>query len=223
MIVSCPACETRFQVDREQLGYDGRIVRCGKCGNCWHEMPERDPRLAAMAAASDITADTPPLSRRRSAPPLKKRNSGLAIGWLLLLLFVAAVVAGGWLERERIVARFPQLGDVYALIGVPVLAGGPTLQLSEVTTASAEVEGDTVITVRGVVSNVSDRKQTLPPLHAQITNASGAVLVEWIFDPPHGELDAGGSTTFETETRNPPEGAQNVSITFAGSEAPAAQ
>lgn len=223
MIVSCPACEIRFQVDREQLGYDGRIVRCGKCGNCWHQMPENDPRVAAVAAASDLSLDGPPLPRRRGAPPPKKRSSGLAIGWLLLLLFVVAVVAGGWLEREQIVARFPQLADVYALVGAPVPSRGPTLQLSEVTTASAEVDGDTVITVRGVVSNTSDRKQTLPPLHAEITNASGSVLLEWTFAAPHGELDAGGSTTFETEARNPPAGAQNVSITFAGSEAPAAQ
>ena len=223
MIVSCPACETRFQVDRQQLGYDGRIVRCGKCGNCWHLMPESDPRVAAMAADSDITADTPPLRRRRTAPAPKKSSSSLAVGWLLLLLFVVGAVAGDRLERERIVARFPQLADVYALVGAPVSARGPMLQLSEVTTASADVGGETVITVRGVVANISDLKQTLPSLHAQITDASGAVLVEWTFDPPHRELDAGGSTTFETETRNPPAGAQNVSITFAGSEASAAR
>lgn len=223
MIVSCPACDTRFQVDRERLGYDGRVVRCGKCGNCWHQMPEDDPRVAAMAAASEMIADPAPMSRRRPAPPPKKRSSGLAVGWLLLLLFIAAVGVGGWFERDRIVARFPQLADVYALVGAPVSARGPTLQLSEVATASADIEGQTVITVRGVVSNISDRKQSLPRLQAQITNASGSVLLEWTFNPPLAELDAGGSTTFETETRDPPPGAQNVSITFAGNDAAAAQ
>src|SRR3546814_11179772 len=65
------------------------------------------------------------------------------------------------------------------------------------------------------------RKQTLPMLRAQLTDSAGAMIAEWSFDPPRGELDAGASAPFETETRNPPEGAQNLSITFAGSHSPA--
>ena len=224
MIVSCPACESRFQVDREQLGFDGRIVRCGKCGNCWHQMPENDPRAAVAATAAAVTPDVPPPpGRRRGALPQKKRSGGLAVGWILLLLLVAGAAAGGWFERERIVTQFPQLADAYALIGVPVVPQGPTLQLTDVNTERAELDGDTLITVRGVVSNISDRKQTLPPLRVQLTDSSGAVLAEWTFDPPRGELDAGESVTFESQTRNPPEGAQNLNITFTGSDAPAAQ
>src|SRR3546814_8401781 len=98
--------------------------------------------------------------RRRCVPP-KKKSGGLAVGLILLLLFIAGLAAGGWLERERIVARFPQLADVYALAGVPVAASGPVLQLSDVALNSAEDAGDTVITVRGVITNISDRKQTL--------------------------------------------------------------
>lgn len=228
MIVSCPACDSRFQVDQEQLGYDGRVVRCGKCGNCWHQMPDNDPRAAVAAMAAAVGAPTAPdvprpPTRRRGAPPPKSRGHGVAIGWLVLLLLVAGVLAGAWFERERIVARFPQLADLYALAGVPLAAPGPLLRLSDVALDSAEVEGDTVITVRGVVANISDRKQTLPLLRAQLTDSAGAVLAEWSFEPPRSELDAGDSAPFETETRNPPEGAQNLNITFVGSDTPAAQ
>src|SRR3546814_5698275 len=117
---------------------------------------------------------------------------------------ISGLAAGGWLERERIVARFPQLADVYALAGVPVAASGPVLHLSDVALNSAEDAGDTVITVRGVITNISDRKQTLPMLRAQLTDSAGAMIAEWSFDPPRGELDAGASAPFETETRNPP-------------------
>lgn len=211
MIVSCPACESRFQVDREQLGFDGRIVRCGKCGNCWHQMPENDPQVAA---AAEPFADVPPPPRRRSAAPTRKeKGSGLVVGWVLLLVVVGGLGAGGWLERERIVARFPQLADVYHLLGVPVIPPGQALRLSDLTPAERQDGGDRVLTVRGVVTNISDRKQALPPLRAQLLDSAGQVLSEWVFDPPQAELDAGGSTTFETETRNPPEGAQNLSVT----------
>jgi predicted Zn finger-like uncharacterized protein len=211
MIVSCPACESRFEVDREQLGFDGRVVRCGKCGNCWHQMPEGAPPAAAAAE------DLPPPVRRRPAPPPRRKSCGLAVGWLLLLLFIGGVAAGGWFGREQIVAQVPQMADLYAMAGIPVAGAGPLLRLSDVALESAEDAGETVITVRGVVTNVSDRKQAVPMLRAQLTDQAGTVLAEWSFDPPRGELDAGASASFETQTRNPPEGAQNLSITFAGS------
>ncbi|MGF1594120.1 MAG: DUF3426 domain-containing protein [Kiloniellaceae bacterium] len=214
MILNCPACGSRFQVDREQLGFDGRIVRCGKCGNCWHQMPEDDPRAAVAAAEASV----PPPPRRRPAQPPKKKGGGLALGWILLLLLVAGVAAGGWFGRDQIVAQFPQLADLYALAGIPVAAPGPVLQLSDVTLDSEEVAGDTVITVRGRVSNISDRKQDLPTLRARLTDSGDQVLAEWTFEVPQGQLDAGAAVSFRTETRNPPEGAQNLSITFGTDE-----
>lgn len=206
MIVSCPACESRFEVDQEHLGYKGRVVRCGKCGNCWHQMPDDDPRAA--------TAEAPgPPPRRRPAPPPKKKRGGLVVGWLLLLLLVGGVAAAGWFERQRIVAQFPQLADAYALLGIPVTPPGPMLDL-KVTVGSDVVDGDTVVTVSGVISNISERKQDVPQLRAQLVDGQGQVLTEWIFDAPQSELDAGGSVEFESETRNPPAEAQNVSVFF---------
>ena len=219
MIVSCPACQSRFEVGQDQLGYDGRIVRCGKCGNCWHQMPDNDPRAAVAAALEE---EPPAPLRRRPASAPRKKSRGVAAGWILLLLFVAGLAAGGWFERQRIVTQFPQLADVYALIGVPVAASGPLLKLSDVQLESDQVDGEIVITVRGVVTNISDRKQTLPMLRAQLVDSAGEVLTEWTFAPPQGELDASGSVSFLTDTRNPPEGAQNLNITFVGSNPPAA-
>ncbi|MEO3428262.1 DUF3426 domain-containing protein [Pelagibius sp. CAU 1746] len=212
MIVSCPACESRFEVDQEQLGYKGRIVRCGKCGNCWHQMPDDDPRVAVAVAE-----EPGPPPRRRPMPPPKKKGRGVAVGWLLLLLLIAGIAAGGWFERERIVAQFPQLADAYALLGVPVTGPGPVLDLKVLSPTSDVVEGDTVITVRGTVTNISDRKQDVPRLRAQLVNGTGEVLTEWVFETPQPALDAGGSVDFVTQTRNPPAEAQNVSVFFVES------
>jgi predicted Zn finger-like uncharacterized protein len=209
MIVTCPACEGRFEVEKAQLGYDGRIVRCGKCGNCWHQMPEDDPRAALAAAEPDV----PPPPRRRPLPE-KKKGRGVLVGWVLLLLFVGGVAAGAWFERQRIVDRFPQLADAYALLGIPVTPPDAALDLVIMEPTSDVIDGETVVTVRGTISNVSDHKQTLPNLRAQVLDAAGTVLTEWTFETPRRELDAGGSVSFQTETRNPPAGAQNLNITF---------
>ena len=42
MILTCPSCEARFNVEPEALLPNGRTVRCGKCGHTWKEMPPED-------------------------------------------------------------------------------------------------------------------------------------------------------------------------------------
>jgi predicted Zn finger-like uncharacterized protein len=80
MILTCPACETRYTVpDTAFGGAEGRDVRCAKCGKVWHYRPEhRDPEVAVrepvaeLAAAQDgpgeRTAADPPFPSTISAP-----------------------------------------------------------------------------------------------------------------------------------------------------------
>jgi predicted Zn finger-like uncharacterized protein len=55
VIVTCPACETRYLVDEAELsGPAGRRVRCASCGNLWHYSAEAAAIHQAVAA---ITAE----------------------------------------------------------------------------------------------------------------------------------------------------------------------
>lgn len=42
MILTCPSCEARFNVEPDALLPNGRTVRCGKCAHTWKEMPPAD-------------------------------------------------------------------------------------------------------------------------------------------------------------------------------------
>jgi predicted Zn finger-like uncharacterized protein len=46
MILTCPACATRYQTDEAKFPPDGRQVRCAKCSHVWHQaapVPEAPP------------------------------------------------------------------------------------------------------------------------------------------------------------------------------------
>ena len=53
MIVTCPACQTRYLVDEAELTSEaGRRVRCASCGNLWHYSAEAALIQMAVAEAT---------------------------------------------------------------------------------------------------------------------------------------------------------------------------
>jgi predicted Zn finger-like uncharacterized protein len=87
MIIMCPACSTRYLVDRIRFGDDGREVQCSHCGHEWWQplietMPA-SPLLAMVSAAGTL-----PPAPAESAPT----NAGVP---------TAALESGRQTETER--------------------------------------------------------------------------------------------------------------------------
>jgi predicted Zn finger-like uncharacterized protein len=64
MIITCPACKTRYTVDDATIGADGRRVRCADCGHVWHYSAEA---AAIQEAIAEVTAQVGPATDRPAA------------------------------------------------------------------------------------------------------------------------------------------------------------
>ncbi|MGH7114761.1 MAG: zinc-ribbon domain-containing protein [Stellaceae bacterium] len=126
MIVTCPACRTRYQVDEQALRRPaGRTVRCAGCGHIWHEAPpieiSRGPAAPTIDAPRLAPLEMPP----RPAAVIQPRPPRRSRGWtrtgviVLIFLLVCAVLAG-IVGRGEIVAAWPAAARLYALVGLPV-------------------------------------------------------------------------------------------------------
>lgn len=65
MIISCPACQTKYTVPAKSFGADGRIVKCTKCGNKWHQKPSE----AFEAQGTQFSPDGPKNDAPKDSKP----------------------------------------------------------------------------------------------------------------------------------------------------------
>ncbi|MEO1135888.1 MAG: zinc-ribbon domain-containing protein [Pseudomonadota bacterium] len=74
MIITCPDCATRYDVDDDRFSPSGRSVRCSACGESWF-VPA--PELIDAEPLEDDALEEKPAARRKSAPKKKatKRKS----------------------------------------------------------------------------------------------------------------------------------------------------
>lgn len=147
MIVTCPACATRFMIDPRALGAGGRSVRCSQCNHVWvQDPPEDGPRrvdlqprgaerpaparaaIAMPAAAPARNVPLPPLppaaeTPRPSAPPPEytaATDNTIVRGSnrpLIVAAILVLIIGVLWYGRDFIVDRVPALQGVYALFG----------------------------------------------------------------------------------------------------------
>ena len=69
MILTCPACDTKYVVKDGAIPPQGRQVRCASCKHSWHQEPE-ELTLAEPATDAEIDFGGPPPPRPQAEQPL---------------------------------------------------------------------------------------------------------------------------------------------------------
>jgi predicted Zn finger-like uncharacterized protein len=78
MILTCPQCATRYQVDGAQFPAEGRKVRCAKCGHVWQQDSASLQHEAAAAIESPEPA--PVIAAPPVSPPPRAPEPSPAVG-----------------------------------------------------------------------------------------------------------------------------------------------
>lgn len=207
MILTCPRCATRFDVDPGALGDAGRRVRCSACKHVWFaEPPEDAPRL--------VIDETEPLSASYAPLPERRRASRPFAWFFALFLALAAAVLLG---RDAIVAAVPRAADLYRLLRLPG-ADVRGLEVREVASTRLYEAGVSVLVVEGAVVNPSGGEVEVPPVRVTLLGEGGRELTDGTARPEAVSLPAGGRTRFVVRLIDPPQEAATFSVALTGEE-----
>ena len=146
----------------------------------------------SVERAPDIT-DLPPSPFGQRAPKLKRGRRNPARLWLWAGIAFASIIG----LSTGAVALWGVPG--WAEQWLPLAASEPDL-LIELPAAEQDhrtlPNGTIYFAVHGSVVNPTDRPQRVPPIKAELRDAQGAIVYEWIIPPPVSVLPAGERRSF---------------------------
>lgn len=219
MMISCPACQTKYNIPPQSLGAMGRIVRCTRCKHQWHAAPPAESK----------PLQTPPLPPRPvddkpQLPALQKRSGG--DGWYLpaAVALLTLVAGGAWLFKDHMQQAFPMLetalNPLQAAQEIRTLdvrddAASLGLVIGGISRQIEEQDGFVTYIVRGTITNTNSAEKRVPNLRVALIDGNGVQVDAWRVQPERRILDAGSITNWVCLFYDPPLGdIHEFSISF---------
>ena len=233
MILTCPACETRYNVADEAVSSAaGRQVRCANCGHVWHFAaalqetrplgPRRvagatagiAPPLPVMGAAAGSAAaeadDTDSLLELGTAatPAVAPQHVRRSLVRLVSLLSVFAALLLLILARNAVIRVWPASTVVYSALGLYTEASRFDLKVTPTRTGE-----DFIVATE--ITNITDAARPVPRLRVALLDGSRNELDVKIIDPDVNQLAPGAIIRVRTVFEHPSITASDVEVTFA--------
>lgn len=282
MIITCPNCQTKYQVADTAIGSAGRKVQCANCHQSWQaraELPPQPPtppkpqvvagtdteiadgdrlfpgdveadldksfeaeadRVHAIDEAldhaevafvspgaddDDAVPDDALLKRRQHDLVRRhKRLSGdLPVARLrramrmVSLVTLMTLIGMAYQFRIDIVRAAPDLGGLYAAIGLPINIYG--LELSNVQTLRSLKDGVDVMLISADIRSIVGYNVRVPPVLVSILDADGKPIYQWTARVPVDTMTPGDVVKFETQLTAAPLTATKVRLIFSNANA----
>ena len=224
MILTCPDCATRYSVPDQQLGPDGRTVRCAACGARWTARAEEPLELAADPLFDEapkepepgptLAADElPKLFRDRAQAKLKERQAvASGVVWAGMAGVFALILGVTVIMRQDVARIFPRAAGAYAMAGLPVNLIGLTIEGQHA--QPTLIDGHAALTVTGALRNIRDKAIIAPPLKISLLNPAGREVAVKLGYPAGPPIPPGEARHFTVNMLDPPISATDVEIVF---------
>lgn len=224
MILTCPECATRYFVDADRVGPEGRTVRCSSCATSWKAEASPEPLELKAAAekkagtAKEKTAGEPagPLHRsfRDQVQAKRKTREAVAAGvvWAVLAATFALVVLGAVIFRVQVVNTWPSTAGAYAFLKMPVNPTG--FAIEDVKGGPALSDGRMAIVTSGMLRNERDGAQAAPAVRVSLFDNGGRRLASQVVLSPEQRVGPGDARAFQASFIDPPS-ASHVQVEFA--------
>ena len=135
----------------------------------------------------------------------RKGRSGVLVFAVLLLLIIAAAAAF-WMFAPR---------ELHERLGLAVPERESQLQLMLTHSDRQQLASNNeVLAVSGRVINPTQEAQTVPPIRAELRNATGQLVYSWTIPPPAPTLAPGSSISFNSTELDVPAGGDELTITL---------
>jgi predicted Zn finger-like uncharacterized protein len=178
------------------------------------------PSLVPGFDEADLAREEPPARENvesAAARRARRERAARSTRWwqpnvTVVILGLAAMIAGliGW--RAEVVRLAPQTASLYAAVGLPVNLRG--LIFDGVKIGGETQDGIPVLVVSGTIVNVTQRTVEVPRLRFAVRNQAGLEVYAWTAQPAQPVLGAGETLAFRSRLASPPEDMRDAVVRF---------
>jgi predicted Zn finger-like uncharacterized protein len=184
MYIACPECTTRFVVTAEQIGKEGRKVKCSKCLHIWQQHPPEQLRVEPKIESSTKTL---PLGNGVNLPVLLPVKIPAHLLYGLPILLVGMIIFMFTILFQ----------DNFVL---PSILNTKDLIISDV--SYQRTPGKTAINYK--ISNLSDKSVKIPLIRIRVFDKNHRLINFRIDDHNNIKLSPSQNVVINTELEDVP-------------------